>query len=243
MRTFADEECGRLHRTVSKAAAQLMRAIARTKRRGCEMERWVWALAAILLLSSVVGCGRGNEATTELPPHRSQPTGPVEPTSGPNLGTTGDASVCPPNRGEGTISPAVSIDSISFLVNGLEQVVRGDEALNAQPGDAVQVREATICVGPFSGNGGDACVDWVPIDQRGEEIVSEHRGTHMVPLTPGSIRISGPGGTWVIGENWISIAAVVNHWPPENTEDLNCGGGRCERDDRIVVVLRGSGGN
>ncbi len=207
------------------------------------MNRWVWALVAITLLFLVAGCGRGNAAATELPPHMSQPTDPVEPTSTPDSGTTGDAPVCPPARGEGTISPAVSINSISFLVNGHEQVVRGDETLNALPGDEVQVREATICVDSFSGNGGDACVDWIPIDQRGEEIVSEHRGTHMLRVTPGFTRISGPGGTWVIGENWIGIAAVVNHWPPEDTEDLSCGGGRCERDDRMIVVLGGSGGN
>jgi hypothetical protein len=141
------------------------------------------------------------------------------------------------------MSPAISIYSINFLVSGLEQVVRGDNPLDALPGDSVQVVEVTICVDSFSGDGGDACVDLVPVDSGGQELVSEHTGTHTVRVAAGFTRISGPTGTWTIGETWTGIAAVLNHWPPEDTEDLGCGGGRCERDDRLVVALRGSGGN
>jgi hypothetical protein len=145
---------------------------------------------------------------------------------------------CPQATGEGTISPAISIYSIVFIVNGVEQMVRDGDVLQALPGEQVQVREVTVCVGAFSGNGGEACVDLAPVDQSGQEITSEHRGTHNVPVVPGFASISGPDQGWVIGENWGHIAAVLNHWPPEGTQDLGCGGGRCERDDRTIVGLR-----
>lgn len=207
------------------------------------MKCGVSVLVAVFVLLCAAGCSRGSAAATELPTRTSQSTDPLRPTPPLDSGTSGDAPVCPPARGEGTISPAVSIYSISFLVNGLEQVVRGDDTLQALPGDEVQVGGVTICVGSYSGDGGDACVDLVPVDQSGQELVSEHTGTHTVQVTPGFTRISGPGGTWTIGENWTGIAAVLNHWPLEETEDLDCGGGRCERDDRLVVALRGSAGN
>jgi hypothetical protein len=136
------------------------------------------------------------------------------------------------------ISPAVSLYSITFVVNGLEQVVGADDTLQALPGDEVWVREATICAGSFSGDGGEACVDLVPVAENGQEIESEHRGTHNVRVTAGFMSIPGPSGTWVIGESWRQIAVVVNHWPGEDTEDMGCGGGRCERDDRIIVEFR-----
>lgn len=145
---------------------------------------------------------------------------------------------CLPVRGEGTIAPAVSIDSITFVVNGVEQVVRDDDKLRGSPGDQVQVREVTICVASFPGNGGEACVDFAPVDEAGQEIVNQHRGTHMVPLTVGLICISGPDGMWTVDAGWGGITAVVNHWPPETTEDLGCASGRCERDDRLVVEFR-----
>jgi hypothetical protein len=135
----------------------------------------------------------------------------------------------------GTISPAISIYSIVFIVNGLEQVVRDGDMLQALPGEEVQVREVTICVGSFSGNGGEACVDFAPVTRGGQEIVSEHIGTHTVRVAPGFMSISGPDHGWAIGENWKHISVVLNHWPPGGTEDLGCGSGRCERDDRIII--------
>jgi hypothetical protein len=132
----------------------------------------------------------------------------------------------------------VSIYSITFVVNGVEQVVRDGEALQAAPGDEVQFTQATICAASFSGSGGEACVDLAPADRSGKEIASEHRGSHAVPVAPGFTSISGSSDAWIIGEDWAHIYAVLNHWPPEGTQDPACGGGRCERDDRMVVGFR-----
>jgi len=208
------------------------------KKRDDEMRNGVWVLVVLLVLSLVAGCSRSGTTATELSPHMPQPADALEPASTPDLATVGSAPACPPATGEGTVSPAVSIYSIVFTVSGAEQVVRDGDVLQALPGEQVQVREVTICVGSFSGNGGEACVDLVPVDQSGQEIASEHRGTHTVSVTPGFTSISGPDQGWIIGENWRNIAAVVNHWPPDGTQDLGCGGGRCERDDRTVVGLR-----
>jgi hypothetical protein len=139
------------------------------------------------------------------------------------------------------VAPDVAIHSITFVVNGLERVVDDGDMLQASPGDEVQVREVTVCAGSFSGNGGEACVDFVPVSQSGQELGSEHAGTHMVRVTTGFTTISGPSHVWIVGENWREVVAVLNHWPPEGTEDLNCGGGRCEHDDRVEVGLRGGG--
>ena len=202
------------------------------------MRAAVWVVAVWFVLSLVAACSGDGATATALPTPMPQTTSALEAASTPALATISAIPACPPAGGEGTVPPAVSISSITFVVNGLEQVVRGGDTLQALPGDQVQVREVTICVGPFPGNGGEACVDFAPTDQSGEEIVSEHRGTHMVRVTPGFISISGPSDTWTIDETWRHIWAVLNHWPPEGTEDLGCGSGRCERDDRIIVGFR-----
>ena len=213
-------------------------AARRARKRGDEMRIGVWILEVLLVLFLVAGCSRSGTTATALSPHVSQPTDALEPAATHDLATVGSAPACPPATGEGTVSPAVSIYSIVFAVNGVEQVVRDGDVLQALPGEQVQVREVTICVGAFSGNGGEACVDLAPVDQSGQEIASEHRGTHTVPVAPGFISISGPDQGWVISENWGHIAAVLNHWPPDGTQDPGCGGGRCERDDRTIVGFR-----
>jgi hypothetical protein len=117
--------------------------------------------------------------------------------------------------------------------------VRDGDNLQAIPGDQVRVKEVTICAPTFSGNGGEVCVDFAPLDQNGEEVLSDNGGTHMVWVTPGFTILSGPDHTWTIDENWQGIAAVVNHWPPDrNTQDIECGGGLCESDDWMVVEFR-----
>jgi hypothetical protein len=136
------------------------------------------------------------------------------------------------------VPPAVSIESITFVVNSMERAVRAGDTLQAAPGDRVQVMTVTICVGPFSGNPGEACVDFAPADASGQEVASEHRGTHLVALTTGLISIPGPEHVWSIGPGWSQFCAVVNHWPPGSTRDAGCASGGCERDDRVVVELR-----
>jgi len=186
----------------------------------------------VVVLSLVTGCD-GSGAITMPPPTRTpQPTGTPAPVP------TTFMSACPPANAGGTVPPAVAICSITFVVNGVEGVVGSGDALPASRGDEVQVREVAICVGPFSGDGGEACVDVVPVDTSGQEIASARYGTHAVKVSPGCKSIPGPDGTWTVGENWRSISVALNHWPPGRTEDPGCAGGLCERDDRIVVGLQ-----
>jgi len=198
----------------------------------------VWVLVALSVILLAAGCGRSDGTMARALTHMPQPTHRLGPTPTLDPGSTGPTPVCPLARGEGTVSPAVSIYSIGFVVNGAEQPVGDDNTLHALPGDEVRVREVTICTGSFSGNGGEACVDLVPVGQSGQEIESERRGTHTVRLTAGFISIPGPSDSWAIAEDWRHIAVVLNHWPAEDTQDLGCGSGRCERDDRIMVGLR-----
>lgn len=189
-------------------------------------------LAIVVVLSLLTGCD-GSGATPVAPPvHTAQPTDTPASTAATST------PPCTPANAGGTVSPAITICSVSFLVNGVEQVVRDGDALRASRGDEVQIGGASICVGPFSGSGGEACVDFVPIDSSGQEIASERNGTHNIKVSSGCRSISGPGGTWIIGEDWAHIAAVLNHWPPSRTEDVGCGGGLCERDDRITVSVQ-----
>jgi hypothetical protein len=171
-------------------------------------------LAALFL---VAGCdGRGSTTTPATTP---TPT-------------------CRPGKGGGTVSPAIAICSITLVAQGgSEQIVRDGDTLHASPGDEVRIAEIAICVGPFSGNGGEACVDFVPVDQSGREIASERRGTHTQKVTAGCTSIRGPQDAWTVGESWQSISVVLNHWPPERTEDAACGDGLCEHDDRVTVNL------
>jgi len=198
----------------------------------------IWALVVLSVLSLVAGCSGSDATARALPTPMPLPTASLEPRATPDSGNNDPTPVCPPTRGEGTIPPAVSIYSITFVVNGLDQVVRAGDTLQASPGDEMEVREMTICAGAFSGNSGEVCVDFAPIDQNGQEIISEHEGTHMVRMIPGFMTITGPTHTWTIGGNWRQIFAVLNHWPPEETEDLDCGSRRCEHDDRILFRLR-----
>ena len=206
--------------------------------KGQVSRKGVWAFLVLTVLSLVAGCSGSDGTATALPNPMPESTASLGPTAMPDSATHEPTPVCPPAGGEGTIPPAVSIYSITFVVNGLEQVVRAGDTLQASPGDKVQAREITICAGAFSGNGGEICVDIAPVDQDGQEIMSEHEGTHMIRTNPGFLTISGPSHTWTVGRNWRQISAVLNHWPPEDTEDLSCGNGRCEHDDRILFRLR-----
>lgn len=220
----------------ARRLAPQLKAVRRSKKRVNIMKYGFCVLVALCVFSLLAGCRSGVIATT-LPIH-PQVTVTLEPAAMSNQMIVGSTPTCPPARGEGTVSPAISIDSIVFVVNGIEQVVREGDLLQALPGEEVQVDEVTICVGSFSGDGGEACVDLAPVTPSGQEIVSEHIGTHTVKVAPGFMSISGPDQNWIIGENWEHVSVVLNHWPPDNTEDRGCGGGRCEHDDRIIVRFR-----
>jgi len=169
------------------------------KIRGC-------ALVPLLVLSLVAGCS-SNDATGTAPPAPIlQPTDALEPSATPDQATVGSTPDCPTARGGGTVSPAISIDSIVFAVNRVEQVVRDGDMLQALPREQVQIKEVTICLASFSGDGGEACVDFAPVAQDGQEIASKHRDTHMVRLIPGLMTISGPVQGWTMGEKWRPIA-------------------------------------
>jgi hypothetical protein len=195
-------------------------------------------LVFVWLVLLAAGCGRGSEPTAVAPTEGPRSTERPEPTA-TSVGETAEAvPVCPPAHGAGTVDPALSIYSITFAVNGAEQVVGEERWLRAAPGDEVRVSRVEMCVGPFSGNGGEACVDVAPADRSGREIMAEHRGTHLVRVTPGLITLSDLDFTWTVGEEWGGFNAVLNHWTPEETQDLDCAEGRCEQDDRIVIEFR-----
>jgi hypothetical protein len=208
------------------------------KKRDNEMKNEVVALVTLCVLSLVAGCSTSSAPATALQTDLPPPIDALETVATPDQVTDGSAPACPPARGEGTISPAISIYSVVFVVNGIEQVVRAGDILQVSTGEEVQVREVTICVGSYSGNGGEACVDFVPVAQSGQEIVSEHSGTHNFKVTPGFMSISGLERGWMIGENWRYFSIVLNHWPPVSTEDFSCGSGRCEHDDRLIIELQ-----
>ena len=155
------------------------------KKRDNEMKNEVLALVTLCMLSLFAGCSTSSAPAAAWQTDVLQPTDALETEVTPYQVTDGSVPACPPARGEGTISPAISIYSIVFVVNGVEQVARDGDMLHASPGEEVQVREVTICVGSYSGNGGEACVDFVPVTHSGQEIVSEHGGTHTVRVAPG----------------------------------------------------------
>ena len=197
-----------------------------------KMKNLMCLLVVSVAFSLVIGCDGNGAPTAPLPTRTPQPANTPAPMQ------TTSMSACPPANAEGTVPPAIAICSITFTVNGLEQVMRDGDTLQASRGDEVQVKEMAICAEPFSGNGGEACVDFVPVDHNGQEIVSERRGTHAKKITSGCKSVPGPDGMWTIGENWRHISVVVNHWPPGGTDDSSCAGGLCERDDRVTVGLR-----
>ena len=202
------------------------------------MKSRVWIILVLLLSPCAVSCSSYGRTAFLLPTVTPQPAASLEPSAAPDLATVDSPPVCPPARGEGTVSPAVSLYSIVFVVNGVEQEARGGDRLQAGPGDVVQVREATICAQSFSSNPGEACVDFAPVTQSGQEIASEHIGTHMMRVIPGFFSIPGPNEKWTIDQDWGYISAVVNHWPPDDTDDPSCGSRRCEHDDRIDIELK-----
>lgn len=153
-------------------------------------------------------------------------------------GTAGSARGCPPARGVGTIAPAITIRSMTVAVNGVERAILGDDSLRVSRGDEIRIKEITICTEPFSGDGGEFCVDISPTDRSGEAIFSEHKGTHMMPVEVGVVELSGLDFSWTVGDGWKNLTAVVNHWTPGKSRDLECADGLCERDDRVIVELQ-----
>jgi len=140
-----------------------------------------------------------------------------------------------PTAGGGTVAPAITIQSITFLVDGARLTLSEGDVLPAPVGSEVGVVEVKISVGDFVADGGEACVDFAPTRDSGEEVFAEHTGTHMVPLSPGLITVPGPDHAWTIDETWVGIVAVVNHWPGIKTKDLECAEGLCERDQQLLL--------
>lgn len=205
------------------------------------MRRGFYVLAALIVLILVGGCSSNNGTAVLQQTDQSLPADPRESPAAPatpDLATDESAPVCRQANGEGTIAPAISVFSIAFVVNGVEQVVRVGEGLIAQPGDEVQVREVTVCAETISGAGGEACVDFAPVTYDGQEVVSEHIGTHTTRVRSGFFSIPGPENHWIIDKEWMNISGVVNHWPTEITTDMGCGSGRCEHDDWIDIEFQ-----
>ncbi len=202
------------------------------------MRNGILVLIALCVLSLAAGCVMSDATATAPPTQMPEPIESMEPSTTADTGTDDGMPECPSARGDGTVPPVVSITSITFVVNGLEQIVRGEDMLQASPGDEVRVREVTICAWSFSGDGGEACVDFAPVTKTGQEIESDHRGTHTVRVIPGFMTISVSDLGWTIEDSWSHFSVLLNHWPAEGTEDMECGDGLCERDDRIIVKIQ-----
>jgi hypothetical protein len=146
-----------------------------------------------------------------------------------------DQDGCPQPAGNGTVDPAVSIYSMVFEVDGLELEVLPGESLPVQPGDEVRLIEVTLCTVTYTGNPGEVCVDLAPLTSAGEMLSSQHAGTHMGVIVSGRITLAGPEYSWTVDDTWTGFSVVVNHWAPDTTEDLDCAGGQCEQDDRLMI--------
>jgi hypothetical protein len=204
---------------------------------GSSMKNLISFTLAVLLAALAVSCSPGGSGVTASALSASQQADAQQvPLLGTN--TAAPASACSPTPGEGTVAPAISIHSITFLVDDVELTLSDEDMLPATAGSEVKVVKVKICVGAFKANGGEACVDFAPIRESGEEVSAEHAGTHMVPLAPGLITLPGPDRSWSIDESWVGIAAVVNHWLGVKTEDHECAEGQCERDHQLVLPLR-----
>lgn len=155
-------------------------------------------------------------------------------------------SLCPTADAEGTIAPAVAISSIMFVVNGVEQVVRDGDALQASSDDQVRVKEVTICPDQrFESSGGVVYIEFDPVEtdpadpQKGKLIVDEVKGTRVVQVTSGLTTVPGPDYTWTIGDSWRHISVITVHYPPDGgTQNPDCEGGFCEIDDRMIVGIQ-----
>lgn len=182
-------------------------------------------LAAILLLVVlIVGCGGDNPVAT---------TTTVASTT---TWTAAPTRACPPADGVGSVRPAMSVYSVTFVINGREQVVRDGATLEAVSGDEVLVAEVEICANEVGGGLGEVCVDIAPLDRNGEEIRSQAGGTHQQPAPADFATVSGPPTVWTIGEGWQGFTVVLNHWVG-GASDAGCAEGRCERDDYMRVPL------
>jgi len=148
-------------------------------------------------------------------------------------------STCPSVNAEGTVPPSVAITSITFIVNGDEQIVANQYMpLQASPGDEVKIKEITVCVEPFDGESGSGYVEFDPLDQNGQVMALEVKGTRSVRIASGFTIIPGPDYAWTIGDNWRHLSVVTVHYPPGGgTQNPNCEGGFCEVDDRMIVPI------
>jgi len=182
-------------------------------------------LAAILVLVVLtVGCGGDNAVSTSTT------------VASTTTWTTAPTSTCPVADGVGSVRPAMSVYSVTFVINGREQVVRDGGTLEAVFGDEVLVAEVEICANEVGGGRGEVCVDIAPLDRNGEEIRSQAGGTHLQPVPADFATVPGPPTVWTIGEGWQGFTVVVNHWVG-GASDLGCAEGRCERDDYMRIPL------
>ncbi|MBN2389647.1 MAG: hypothetical protein JXR84_02910 [Anaerolineae bacterium] len=149
--------------------------------------------------------------------------------------------LCASPQGEGMIVPAITISSITFNVNGNIYVVDQFTPLKASAGDAVRVDSIQVCVEPFEGERGEVYVEFDPVDQEGEVIPSEVKGTAAVEVKPGYFDIPGVERSgedlWLTLGDWRHISVVTVHYPGLLTRDLSCENAHCEIDDRMLVLM------
>jgi hypothetical protein len=194
------------------------------------MSKPVRVLVTVAVCLLLLGCSPG-AAPTEAATDASQ-------SSQEDQAAAPAASTCSATNPGGTIAPETAICSATFVVNGTEETLRSGENLQLSPGDQLQLIRTELLVGPYEGDGGATCVDVVPLDPDGAEISSARVGSHMMPLPSGLKSVDMPEHSWIVGEDWSSIAVAVNHWPADGTDDPACGEGQCERDDQLIITIQ-----
>jgi hypothetical protein len=222
---------------VGNAPAAQLKAVRQAITGGSSMRNLISITFTVLYAALAVSCSPGRMSATSSA-FSSSPSADGQQAQLLITSTAESAPACSPASGEGTVAPTITIHSITFLVDGAELTLSDEDVIPAPPGSEVRVVDVVICVGDFVTNSGQACVDFAPTDQSGEEISAEHVGTHLVPLAPGLIKVPGPDHLWSIDESWVGIAAVVNHWPGMNTKDYACAEGQCEQDYQLILPLR-----
>jgi len=143
--------------------------------------------------------------------------------------------VCPPAGAGGTIAPAIALYSVTFVVNGVDQIVDdSNNSLRVYKNAQMTVKEVTICVAPFEGPGGMFYVEFQPYNTE-DQLIDPVRGSPLLDAESGFTSIPGPDCTWVISDDWQKISILSTHFPPGGTQNPYCQERACEFDDRLEV--------
>jgi len=142
---------------------------------------------------------------------------------------------CPPAGPGGTKAPDITLHSITFVVDGVDQIIDDTHhALQLSKNSKMTIKEAVICVPPFENAGGRFSVEFEPYDPNHRLI--DPQSSSPQDTVSGFTTIPGPNHTWTIAD-WQKISVLSYHFPPGGTQNANCQNSTCEIDDRLKVNL------